>query len=116
MASLIGKLRGSNDFVLVDSSPLLPVADSTGLAVIMDGVLLSVRYGSTRKEQLQQAAATLERVGARTLGVVLNIVPSRAEPVYGYGYGYGHETGKHAIHQWRGRRRGSPPPGPQANW
>jgi receptor protein-tyrosine kinase len=92
MFSLLDKLRGDNDFVLVDAPPLLPVADSTGLSVYMDGVLLSVRYGSTRKEQLQQAAANLERVGARTLGVILNIIPPKAElaSAYGYGYSYGY--------------------------
>jgi receptor protein-tyrosine kinase len=93
MFALLDKLRAENDFVLVDAPPLLPVADSTGLAVFMDGVLLSVRYGSTRKEQLQQAAATLERVGAKTLGVILNIVPPKAElaTAYGYGYAYGYD-------------------------
>lgn len=93
MFSLLDKLRAENDFVLVDAPPLLPVADSTGLSVFMDGVLLSVRYGSTRKEQLQQAAATLERVGAKTLGVILNIVPPKAElaTAYGYGYSYGYD-------------------------
>ena len=96
MAALIDKLRGSNDFVLIDAPPLLPVADSSGLAVHTDGVLLSVRFGSTRRDQLQQAAATLDRVGAKTLGVILNIVPPRADAAAGYGYGYSYETGKHA--------------------
>jgi receptor protein-tyrosine kinase len=93
MFSLLDGLRAKNDFVLVDAPPLLPVADSTGLSVYMDGVLLSVRYGSTRRDQLQQAAATLERVGATTLGVILNIVPPKAElaTAYGYGYSYGYE-------------------------
>jgi receptor protein-tyrosine kinase len=92
MAELLEKLRASNDFVLVDSPPILPVADSTGLAVLVDGVLLSVRYGSTRKDQLQQAAATLQRVGARTLGVILNIVPPKAEIAQALGHGYGYEA------------------------
>jgi receptor protein-tyrosine kinase len=94
MFKLIDDLRGKNDFVLIDAPPLLPVADATGLAVIVDGVVLSVRYGTTRKEQLQQARATLDRVGARTLGVVLNIVPPKAEvtSAYGYGYGYGYDA------------------------
>ena len=94
MFALLDKLRASNDFVLVDAPPLLPVADSTGLAVYMDGVLLSVRYGSTRKEQVLQAAALLEGVGAKTLGVILNMVPPRAQHAYGYGYGYGKEGGR----------------------
>lgn len=92
MASLLDKLRGLNDYVIVDASPLLPVADSTGLATLVDGVLLSVRYGTTRKDQLQHAAAALERVHARTLGVILNIVPPKAEIAGAYGYGYGYST------------------------
>ena len=67
------------------------MADSSGLAVHTDGVLLSVRYGSTRRDQLHQAAATLERVGVRTLGVILNMVPPKAELAAAYGAGYGYE-------------------------
>lgn len=91
MAAVLEKLRGQGDFVLIDAPPLLPVADSSGLAGHTDGVLLTVRYGSTRKDQLRQAAVNLERVGAKTLGVVLNIVPPKAElaSAYGYGYSYG---------------------------
>jgi capsular exopolysaccharide synthesis family protein len=94
MFKLIDDLRGKNDFVLIDAPPLLPVADASGLAVIVDGVVLSVRYGTTRKEQLQQTRATLDRVGGRTLGLVLNIVPPKAEvtSAYGYGYGYGYDA------------------------
>jgi receptor protein-tyrosine kinase len=42
---------------------------------------------------LQQTRAALDRIGARTLGVVLNIVPPKAEitSAYGYGYAYGYE-------------------------
>jgi receptor protein-tyrosine kinase len=98
MAELLDKLRASNDFVLVDSPPLLPVADSTGLAVVVDGVLLTVRYGSTRKDQLQQAAATVQRVGARTLGVIINIVPPKAEIASSLGHGYGYDNESTQAH------------------
>jgi len=93
MGALLDKLRSESDFVLVDAPPLLPVADASGLAVHVDGVLLSIRYGSTRKEQVQQAVATVERVGAKMLGVVLNIVPPKAQVMsaYGYGYEYGYD-------------------------
>ncbi|UOY00219.1 polysaccharide biosynthesis tyrosine autokinase [Blastococcus sp. PRF04-17] len=102
MSTLLDELRATNEYVLIDAPPLLPVADSTGLAVMVDGVLLSVRYGSSRKDQLQQAAATLKRVGARTLGLILNIVPPRAgiTSAYGYGYTYGETEKKRG-----GRRR-----------
>jgi capsular exopolysaccharide synthesis family protein len=94
MAELLDKLRASNDFVLVDAPPILPVADATGLAVVVDGVLLAVRYGSTRRDQLQQAAMTLQRVGAKTLGVILNIVPPKAAIASTLGHGYGYEAEK----------------------
>jgi len=88
MRAVVEKLRGRFDVVLVDAPPLLPVADASGLAPHTDGVLLSVRYGSTRRDQLRQAATTVERAGGRTLGAVLNIVPPRAGSAYGYGYSY----------------------------
>jgi capsular exopolysaccharide synthesis family protein len=86
MAALLAKLRASYDYVILDAPPLLPVADATGLAVLADGVLLSVRHGSTTKDQLRQARATLERVGARIVGTVLNLVPPRDEVSGTYGY------------------------------
>jgi Mrp family chromosome partitioning ATPase len=58
-------------------------------------VLLSVRYGQTHKDQLNQAAVTLDRVHARLLGLVLNIVPPKAEAAAAYGYGYTYDLAKH---------------------
>jgi receptor protein-tyrosine kinase len=109
MADVVEKLRGQNDYVLVDAPPLLPVADSSGLAVMMDGVLLSVRYGSTTTEQLRQTAATLDRVGASTLGIILNIVPPKAEVATAYGYGYGYEQAK-PKHKSPGKGTSEPTP------
>lgn len=86
MRALLEQLRGSHDYVVLDAPPLLPVADATGLAVLADGVLLSVRHGSTTREQLQRTRDTLDRVGARTVGAVLNIVPARDDVSVAYGY------------------------------
>ena len=47
-------------------------------------------------DQLEQAGLTLARVGARTLGVILNIVPPNVDmaPAYGYEHDYGGTPGK----------------------
>ena len=103
MRALLEKLRGRFDVVLVDAPPLLPVADASGLAPHVDGVLLSARYGRTRKDQLRQAAATVDRAGGQTLGAVLNMVPPKAGSAYGYGYSYGHESGARAGGDRRAR-------------
>ncbi|WP_176450130.1 polysaccharide biosynthesis tyrosine autokinase [Geodermatophilus saharensis] len=101
MAALLEKLRGDNDFVLIDTPPVLPVADSVGLAVLVDGVLVSVRYGRTLKEHARQVGVTLERVGATVLGLILNIVPPKAELVatHGYGLEYGYDGARPARHK-----------------
>lgn len=89
MSQLLDKLRGDYDVVLLDSSPMLSVADSSGLAPLVDGVLLSVRYGSTTTVQLKHAATTLRRIRATILGVVLNVVPPGADLADAHGYDYG---------------------------
>jgi capsular exopolysaccharide synthesis family protein len=58
------------DWVLIDSPPILPLADTSVLARLADGVLLVVREGRTQKKQLQRALATLDH--SRMLGVVVN--------------------------------------------
>lgn len=86
MAALLEELKEVNDVVLVDAPPVLPVADASGLAVLVDGTVLSVRYGATTRDQVRQTALTLEQVGGKTLGVVLNLVPPRATLASAYGY------------------------------
>jgi capsular exopolysaccharide synthesis family protein len=88
MAALLEELKEKNDVVLVDAPPVLPVADASGLAVLVDGTVLSVRYGATTQDQVRQTALTLQRIGAKTLGVVLNLVPPRATVTSARGYGY----------------------------
>lgn len=94
MATLLDDLASKNDFVIVDSPPVLPVADASSLATIVDGVVLSARYGVTRKELLRRAVTNLEQVGAVPLGIVMNLVPARADVAEGYGYRY--ESGSDA--------------------
>jgi capsular exopolysaccharide synthesis family protein len=95
MKSLLDELRELYDFVLIDVPPLLPVADASGLAAHTDGVLLSVRYGSTGKDHLHQAATTVEGVGGKTLGLILNIVPPTGALSAGYAYDYSYEGVAH---------------------
>jgi capsular exopolysaccharide synthesis family protein len=98
MSALLERLRRENDYVLIDAAPLLPVADSRGLAAHVDGVLLAVRHGSTTRDQLRETAAALDGVGATILGVVLNMVPLRGDLAAAhasgldYGYAVGRET------------------------
>jgi receptor protein-tyrosine kinase len=98
MRQIISELRESTDYVIIDSSPLLPVTDGAVLAAVCDGVVLVTRHGVTKREQLRQSAQTLHSVDGRLLGVVLNMVPVKSSGSYGYGYGYGYEADKRRRH------------------
>jgi Mrp family chromosome partitioning ATPase len=58
--------------VLFDSPPVSLVADAAMLASRLDGTILVVSAGKTRREVASRAKAVLEKANARVLGVVLN--------------------------------------------
>ena len=59
---------------IIDSAPLLAVSDAAALSRHVDGVLLVVQAKQVSLPQLRESLATLERVGAPLLGVVLTRV------------------------------------------
>jgi succinoglycan biosynthesis transport protein ExoP len=92
MRALLETLRETQDYVIIDTPPLLPVTDAAVLSVLADGCVITTRFGKTGREQLIEAAATLSRIDAKLLGVVLNRVPQAAAVARGYGYGYGYKA------------------------
>src|SRR5438093_11751705 len=72
-------LRERYDVVLVDTPPLLPVADAALLAPISDGVLLTVRCGRSGLADAVRARGMLDAVGTKLLGVVLTGIRSGAQ-------------------------------------
>ena len=88
-AELLRTLRGAADLVIVDSPPLLGVADASALASRVDGVLLVVNPTQANRRTLEHATDQLNKAGGRLLGTVLNAVSPAMG--YGYGYGYGYE-------------------------
>jgi len=68
---VLGLARAQADYVVVDSAPAGGLADAAVLAPRLDGMLLVVREGRTRREFARRAREQLERVNANLLGVVL---------------------------------------------
>jgi polysaccharide biosynthesis transport protein len=96
---LLRKLRSEFDYVLVDSPPLLSVADSRILATLTDAAVLVARAFETPYDIVRRARALLYSADARILGVALNGVDISRDSYtgvhaayrqgHGYGYGYG---------------------------
>ena len=72
MRSLMSELRNQADFVLIDTAPVLAVADPLALAQLTDGVLLIADAEQTQRSAIDQAREHLQRVNARLIGSVLN--------------------------------------------
>ena len=81
---LIAAVSPHFDWIIVDSSPVLPVSDGVNLARSCDGVLLIARGGVTEYTDAQRALHELK--GANLLGVVLNAAekPPQVGTYYGY--------------------------------
>jgi succinoglycan biosynthesis transport protein ExoP len=79
-------LRAEFDFIVVDSAPVLPVADSLLVGQFVDGVILSILYDVSRFPKVYAAQERLEMLGIRMLGAV---VSGTKVDDYGPDYQYG---------------------------
>jgi capsular exopolysaccharide synthesis family protein len=70
LSYLMGQLANLFDWIIVDSPPLLPLADTTVWSRVTDGTLLVAREGKSEKKQLQRGLEALKK--SDLLGVVLN--------------------------------------------
>jgi non-specific protein-tyrosine kinase len=89
MEEVLRELADTYEVVIVDTAPLLPVADTVGLASLAQGALLVVRAAKTSREQVRTAAESLDRVGVRVLGTVFNMAPVPRGDRYGAYGSYG---------------------------
>ncbi len=94
----LGTISEQYDIVLIDSPPVLPVADATEISSLVDGVLLVYTVGKIGRSILKRAKVSLDNVEANVTGVVLNNVKPEAGPDYfkyhtQYYYGKAQRTG-----------------------
>jgi non-specific protein-tyrosine kinase len=87
IGEILSDLREEVDFVLVDSPPVLPVADSVIVAALADAVILVVQANATSRPTAARAFEVLDQVDSPIVGTVLNQVDTQSR--YGYAYGYG---------------------------
>ena len=83
---LVRALRQKFDVVLLDSAPVLPVADAMEVSRFVDATIVVVRVGQTTRRGLSRTLELLRSVEAPVIGTVLNGVVAEAD--YGYGDDY----------------------------
>jgi capsular exopolysaccharide synthesis family protein len=77
MRRLVDGLADLYDTVILDSPPLLPVADSLALAKLVDGVIIVVRAKSATRDDARAVRSLADRLGIHLVGVVMTDVPRR---------------------------------------
>jgi non-specific protein-tyrosine kinase len=78
MSALIGVLKARANYVLFDAPPVLAATDAALLGAKLDGILLVIKAGHTRREHTVRAREALDRVHVRILGAVLSNAPKES--------------------------------------
>jgi len=86
MTALLAEMNTLADWIVLDTPPVLAVADAALLAHASDATLLVVDAQSTRRRSAQRTVALLTAAGAHVVGAVLNRLPL---PTGTYGQYYG---------------------------
>ena len=82
------------DLIILDAPPLLGFPEPLQMAAAVDGVIIVARAGQTNRKGVATVIATLKRLRANLLGLVLNEVHSDVSNSYYY-YGYYGKYYKH---------------------
>lgn len=89
MKELMSELRDTYDMIVVDSPPVMAVADSIALSPLVDAVLFMVRWGTTPRQLVLNSIKQLQSCNVPLAGVVMTRVDMAKQQAYGYGdYGY----------------------------
>lgn len=85
LETLFNRLRGQFDFVIVDSCPVLPVADALLIGQHVDGVVFSIMQDVSQLPKVLVATEKLTQLNIPLLGAVVNGIK---QDTYSYGYNY----------------------------
>lgn len=93
MKDLLTELDSKFDVMIIDTPPVLAVADSQVMGVISDTVVFVALTGGVAVSDVQQSVALLKEVNVPLAGVVFNKFSRERMGGYGYGYGYAYQEG-----------------------
>jgi capsular exopolysaccharide synthesis family protein len=91
MRALLAAVSEHFDVIIIDTPPVLGVADAVALGPLVDGVLMVVGAGTTDRHAVEQALSQLASAGARVVGAVLNDSRGEVERYDGNDY-YGYQS------------------------
>jgi succinoglycan biosynthesis transport protein ExoP len=82
---LLNELRGQFTYIVLDTAPVLPIADTRVLATLGDAVIFVARWRKTADDAVRSALRLLPRGRVNLTGVVLSQIDVRLQARFGYG-------------------------------
>ncbi|MGA1864740.1 MAG: tyrosine-protein kinase family protein, partial [bacterium] len=87
MDNLLNQLKTHYDYIIFDSTPIIPVSDAISLSSKVDGTIIVYRVGNVSQMLLKRAKVQLEYVKANVLGIIFNGLKQDAlKEIYTSGY------------------------------
>jgi Mrp family chromosome partitioning ATPase len=83
--ALLAKLKEEYEFIVIDTGPILMMAESRVVASKVDQVIVAAKWRSTSRHSLNQTLSILKEFNANIAGVVLTFVDVRRQGKHGYG-------------------------------
>lgn len=93
LSTLVDRLLEEYDHVVIDSPPVMGLADAPLIAARVEGVVYAVESHGIRANQVKTALGRLAAANVRIFGGVLTKFEAR-RAAYGYGYEYGYSYGR----------------------
>lgn len=85
MQEIISTARGNYKYIIIDTPPIMPMADINIYSTLVDGILLVIQAGKTPRSLVKRAISTL--AADKIVGAVLNgVEPVHSKYYYGSGY------------------------------
>jgi len=97
LAELIGQLRQMYDLVIIDTPPVLPVADALIMGRWADGAVMAARYDASRLPLVERANRQIIAAGIPVLGVVVNGVKTQDQAYGSYAYSYSYPGRQESV-------------------
>lgn len=78
MATFLDGCKEKYDYIIVDLPPVLSVSDPVAVSKYLDGMIIVVRHGKTRRRDIVETIRQLEYVGVKILGFVYNRIGAKS--------------------------------------
>lgn len=98
MADLLTELKKTYQVIIVDSAPINVVADTQIISPLVDGTIIVISAGNTRKGDLRRAIDSMQYTNI--IGLVLNVLSKRTDRYY-YHYNY-YKSNSYSKYYYKG--------------